>query len=118
VTLTVDAEHPVLDIAAMVAPSNDTFIALGDAGVRLLDEQGMARSDEALAADVQAAIGAFDAGSEANQAGAAGPDQAPYQAMAGDGRPEGDGLVRSVDADLWPFPAVGDLVRVTISPIE
>jgi hypothetical protein len=38
------------------------------------------------------------------------------QSAPNTGRAEGDGSVRLASGGLWPFPAIGDLVRVTISP--
>jgi hypothetical protein len=114
--VTVDAMHPYLSVASMVAPSNDTFWALGAMGIRLLDSEGMPRSDEDIAGDVADALGAFDAGTEANQASALGPDMPPQQSAPNTGADEGSGLVRPVDS-VWSYPPVSDLVRVSVSPM-
>lgn len=117
-TVTPDAEHPFLSIASMVVPSNDTFVAFGPEGVRLLDESGEPRSEEMVAADIAALFRAWDAGSERNQAGAAGPDQAPRQAGPDTGADEGSGAVRELEDPVWSYPRLGDVLRVTIEAIE
>jgi hypothetical protein len=117
-TVTMDPEHPYLSIASMVVPSNDTFLAFDPAGLRLLTDAGEPRSDEDIAADVETQLVAWDAGTEQNQAGAAGPDQAPRQAGPNTGANEGHGLVRLLNDPVWRYPAVSDVVRVTITPLE
>jgi hypothetical protein len=99
-----------LSLATMVVPSNDTYLALDR--VPLLDGAGQPRLPAAINGDLARVLGAFDAGTEANQIGAAGPDQAPRQAGPNTGAAEGDGTVRPVTpADT---PAVTDMVRVTL----
>jgi hypothetical protein len=112
ITVTPDAR--VLDLATMIATSNDTFVSLGPLGVELADTQGDLRPIAAINADIAAALTAWDAGTEANQAAALGPDQAPRQAAPNTGPSEGDGLVRAVD-QVWAFPATRDVLRVTIT---
>jgi hypothetical protein len=105
------------NIASMVVPSNDTFAGFGPGGVALLDLSGEARSDEAIAADIESMLQAWDAGAEANQAGAAGRDQAPRQAEPGTGVDEGSGLIRlAIEDSVWVYPAVADVLRVTVEP--
>jgi len=116
-TVTPDATNRFLSIASMVVPSNDTFMAFMPGGVALLDGAGAARSNADIAADVLALLLAADAGTETNQAGAAGPDQAPFTAP-NIGAPEGNALVRLYDGSIWPAPRLEDLVRVTITPIN
>jgi hypothetical protein len=113
----VSPDARVLDLATMVGTSNDTFLSLGPTGVVLADTQGDLRPLAAINADLAAALGAWDAGTEANQAAALGPDQAPRQAAPDTGSPEGNGLVRAVD-QVWAFPKSSDLIRVTISLVE
>ena len=67
------------DLASMIVPSNDTFIAFGNDGIALLEEDGTPRTDGEIAFDIAKYLRAWDAGTEANQAAAAGRDQAPYQ---------------------------------------
>jgi hypothetical protein len=111
-----DADHRFLSIESMVVPSNDTFIAFEPAGVALLDASGAPRSDGDIASDVAASLSAWDAGSEANQAGAIGPDQAPRQSAANTGASEGNGTVRVVNDPVWGYPAVEHTIRVTVTP--
>lgn len=115
-TVSADAEHRFLSLAAMAVPSNDTFLAFGPQGVALLDASGAPRSDADIAADIEASLAAWDAGTEANQAGAAGPDQAPRQAAPNTGPAEGNGNVRLNDDPVWAYPALGDVLQVTIIP--
>jgi hypothetical protein len=117
-TVVPSAASPFLSIASMVVPSNDTFLALGQGGIRLLDEEGNPRTDEDLAADVAALLGAFDAGTEANQAGAAGRDMAPRQEAPDTGAPEGDGTVREVNDPVWSWPLPAHVLRITLGPVQ
>lgn len=113
-TVTATASAPWLNLVGMIQPSNDAFFALGPLGVRLLDEAGQPRSNAQIAKDIRLALAAFDAGTEANQAGAAGPDMAPHQLGANTGSSEGNGLIRIASDPVWQYPPVRDLVRVTI----
>ncbi|MEJ7731205.1 MAG: spondin domain-containing protein [Polyangiaceae bacterium] len=116
-TISVTPDARVLGLATMVATSNDTFVSLGPKGVELADTQGDPRPLADINADLAAALGAWDAGTEANQAAALGPDQAPRQAAPNSGPAEGDGTVRAVD-QVWAFPPVADVMRVTVTRIE
>lgn len=115
-TVTPDASHRFLGFAAMVAPTNDTFLAFEPSGVALLDASGNVRTDTAIADDVAASLHAWDAGTEANEAGAAGPDQVG-RTTVNTGPAEGDGTVREQDDPVWPYPPVEQLVKVTIQPL-
>ena len=122
-SVTPDMAHPNLSIAAMVVPSNDTFLALGESGVALLDALGTPRSDAAIAADIATLLAAYDAGTEANQAGAAGPSMAgttlagiPLQAAPNTGAADGNGLVRLLVSPVWTYPSVKSVIKVTITP--
>lgn len=119
--VTADPAHPYLSLATMAVPSNDTFMAFFPAGLRLLNENGMHRTAEELAADInnpQSGFVAWDAGTERNQAGAAGPDQAPRQAGPNTGANEGGGLVRMLTNPdpVWSYPPASDVLRVTVIP--
>ncbi len=116
-TVTADAANRYLNVASMIVPSNDAFVALGATGIELLDAAGARRSEADIAADVAAALGAWDAGTETNEAGAAGANQAP-RGMPNTGAPEGDGSVRELDDPVWIYPPVNDVVRVTITPVQ
>jgi hypothetical protein len=111
-----DATHRYLSFAAMLVPSNDTFAALGPKGVALLDEAGNPRAASAITAEIMQALAAWDAGTEANQGGALGPDMAPHQPAPNTGKSEGSGKTRSVDG-VWPFPQTNQLLKVTLTPM-
>ena len=114
-----DMDHPYLSIATMAIPSNDTFLAFGPSGLKLLNDDGTPRTDEEIALDIAGDFIAWDAGTEQNQAGAAGRDQAPQQAGPNTGAGEGDGMVRllsDVADEVWSYPTTQDVVRITIRP--
>lgn len=113
-----DAEHRFLSIATMIVPSNDLFLAFGEEGIALLDEAGNPRSNAEIAADISATLEAWDAGTEQNQSGAGGADQAPRQSGPGVGEAEGNGTVRQLPDGVWHYPEAGEVVRVTIRPVE
>ena len=112
--ITVAPSSPAVNMVSMVVPSNDTFWSLGLAGVELLTSAGAVRPDAEIALDVDAALVVYEAGTEANQSGAQGPDMAPHQAMANTGAAEGDSSVRKV-SDIWWYPDVTKLVRATLT---
>lgn len=116
IVFTPQASHPLFSFASMIVPSNDTFLAPG-AGVSLFDSQGVLRLDADIEADLQAAVRAWDAGTEANQASAAGRDQAPRQSGPNVGEDEEQlNIVTPVSADpVWAYPAPSELVRVTVT---
>ena len=114
ITPTVD--EPTFNLLSMVVQSNDTFLALGITGIELLDANGAPRSDGDIAMDIARQLTLYDAGTEGNQAGGAGPDQAPRQVDVNRGPPEGNGNVRKHGADVWSYPGVNELVKVTIIP--
>jgi len=115
-SVTPDMVYPYLSLATMVAPSNDTFLAFGPKGIRLLAADGAPRSLDDIANDITAEFSAWDAGTELNQASAAGPDQAPHQAGPNTGAEEGDSTVRLLEDPVWTYPENTDVVRVTITP--
>jgi hypothetical protein len=115
-TVTPSAAERFLSLAAMVAPSNDTFMAFAPEGIALLDAAGVERTDEDIAADIAAALSAWDAGTENNQGGALGSNMAPL-GMPNTGAGEGSGVVRDAEDDtVWPVPAPANIVRVTVGP--
>lgn len=117
-TIAVDPQRPFMNILSMVVPSNDTFVSLGEQGIRLLNDQGQPRPDAELNEELAQALGAWDAGTEQNQSGAAGPDQAPRQSAFNTGASEGDGELREYDNPVWRLPDLDDMLRVTIEPIQ
>lgn len=118
VRVTADRTHRWLALITMPFPSNDALISIGTRGVELLDAEGRPRSEADIARDVEASLLAWDAGTEANQAGAAGHDMSPQQESYNLGEPEGDGTVRREADPIWTYPAPIELVRVTITPLE
>ncbi len=118
-TLTPDSAHPMFELAAMVAPSSDTFLALDPGGIALLDSSGAPRTDAEIASDVAAHLFAWDAGTEINESGGSGPDQAGHQPAPDTGPAQGNGLVRlSSQNPVWVLPPASALVKVTITPMN
>ncbi len=114
-TVTPDSDAPNLSIIAMVIPSNDTFVAIDS--LPLVDDAGELLDIAEIQDALDAAVGAWEAGTEANQAGAIGRDQYPRQAADNTGVNEGNGLVRSTEDDpIWAWPSADQLVLVTIAP--
>jgi hypothetical protein len=102
-----------LSFASMVVPSNDAFVSTGEAGIALWSADG-----NPIDGDVTDAVGLFDAGTEPNAAApGVGPDQAPAQDSPDQGADEG-GVVRRLSAvdDGHEYPAVEDVVQVTVTP--
>jgi hypothetical protein len=102
-----------LSFASMVVPSNDAFVSTGEAGIALWPADG-----NPIDGDVTDAVGLFDAGTEPNAAApGVGPDQAPAQDSPDQGADEG-GVVRRLSAvdDGHEYPAVEDVVQVTVTP--
>jgi hypothetical protein len=114
----VNATERYFSFAAMIQPSNDTFAAFAPAGVALWDDDGPLE-DDAIAQNIEAALMAWDAGTEANQAGAAGRDMAPQQDAPDSGVSEGTGVVRQASTDpVWTYPHLGVVVRVTVEHVR
>ncbi|ELZ44158.1 secreted protein [Halorubrum coriense DSM 10284] len=102
-----------LSFASMFVPSNDAFVSTDEAGIELWPEGG-----DPVDGDVTDAVMLFDAGTEPNaEPPGAGPDQAPAQ-DAPDQGPGEDGVVRRLGEvdDGHEYPAVGDVVQVTVTP--
>ena len=117
-SVTPDAGNNLFSFATMIVPSNDLFLAFGPGGIALLDDAGAPRSDADIAADIASELRVWDAGTEQNQSGAGGADQAPRQSGPNTGEAEGNGLVRAVPDGVWVYPAVADMARITIRPAE
>ena len=102
-----------LSFASMFVPSNDVFVSTGEAGIELWPEDG-----DPVEGDVTDAAALFDAGTEPNaEPPGAGPDQAPAQDSPDQGADE-DGVVRRLSEvdDGHEYPAVGDVVQVSVTP--
>ncbi|MCA8922733.1 MAG: spondin domain-containing protein [Planctomycetes bacterium] len=115
--LTPAAGARFLSLASMIVPTNDSFVATQPGGVELLTAGGTLRAPALIEAELRQALRAWDAGSEANQVGAAGPDQAPRQAAPNTGGDEGTGLVRPFADPVWSYPPTDRLIRITVRPL-
>ena len=102
-----------LSVASMFVPSNDVFVSAGEDGIALWPEGG-----EPVDGDVTDAVTLFDAGTEPNaEPPGRGPDQAPAQDALDQGADEGGVVRRLSDVDDGhEYPAVGDVVQVTVTP--
>jgi hypothetical protein len=98
-----------LSFATMFVPSNDLFYAPVAAGISLYDDSGMA-----ISGDVTSEIRLWDAGTEVNQEPGVGGDQPMRQAAADTGADE-SGVVQEV-SDAFTYPAVADVLMVTLTP--
>ena len=97
-----------LSFATMFVQSNDLFFAPSDGGIDLFP------GGSALSGDVTGMVLLWDAGTEVNEAPGFGLNQAPRQAGPDTGDDEA-GVVRQV-SDGYVYPAVGDVIRVTVQP--
>ncbi|MEM9468382.1 MAG: spondin domain-containing protein, partial [Actinomycetota bacterium] len=97
------ADGDYLNLASMLVQSNDWFVALRN--VALFD------GGEAISGDLTDQLRLYDAGTEIDQAIAAGPDQAPRQAGPDTGAADENTEVRGLDVEL-----AGHLT-VTIEPV-
>ncbi len=109
------AANSRLSFGLMLANSNDTFFSLDPAGIDLM-AGGILKTPAMVQTELRASLSAWDAGTESNQAGAAGADIAPGQSAPNTGAPEGDGTVHML-ASPWPVPAIERLVKITITPM-
>ena len=100
-----------LNFATMYVQSNDLFIAPGQYGIPLFNENG-----EAISGDISMYLELWDAGTEINEEPGVGMYQAPRQSGPDSG-PTENGLVRPVE-DGYTYPDVQDIVRVSITPME
>jgi hypothetical protein len=110
--ITATPDHPLLSFTSMFGQSNDLFIAPDEHGIALFDMDG-----NPVSGDVTGQILLWDAGTEANEEPGAGENQAPRQAGPNTGPADEDNTVRLVN-DMYSYPAVSELVRVTIEAVE
>lgn len=116
--VTLDNLNRFLNLASMIVPSNDTFWSLGPVGIELIDSSGSPRDQASIDADIAALLSVWDAGTERNEAGAIGAAQAPRATTTDAGESEGNGQVRILDDSVWHYPALNQLIRVTIRPVD
>ena len=117
-TITPSLNSRTFNLATMVQSSNDSFLALGSQGIELLDANGQPKSNMDIANDILANLRVWDAGTEGNQSGGGGPDQGTNQSAPGRGPSEGNQLIRKYGNNVWSYPLVEDLVRVTVTPLD
>ena len=99
-----------VSFATMFVHSNDLFYAPGSMGIALFD------GDIPVSGDVTAQVMLWDAGTEMNEEPGTGPNQAPRQGGANTGPADADDAVRIV-ADGFTYPAVADVIAVTLTPM-
>ncbi|MBC8191449.1 MAG: spondin domain-containing protein [FCB group bacterium] len=102
-------EGDYLSLATMLVQSNDLFVAPSGMGIALFND------GTAMTGDVTSYLSIWDAGTEVNETPGIGLNQAPRQAGAGAGMDE-MGLVSIVD-DMYNYPSLSDIIRVTITEI-
>ena len=104
----------VLSFATMFIQSNDFFYAPAGEGIPLFDENG-----DPLEGDITELVDLWDAGTEVDEEPGVGPNQAPRQSGPDTGDDE-SGVIVLVDGenDGFTYPAVSDIIRVTVTPIE
>lgn len=98
-----------LALATMFAQSNDLFYAPANGGIALFDGRGVP-----VSGDITRQLQLWDAGTEVNEEPGLGPNQAPRQGMPDTGSAERKRI--AVVRDGFTYPAVTDVVRVTITP--
>lgn len=98
-----------LSFASMFVQSNDWFIAPGQAGITLFNDD-----ISQVTGDITDQIQLWDAGTEVDQEPGLGADQAPRQAGPNTGDADPDNTVHLVGDAFENVPAVSDLVKVTL----
>jgi hypothetical protein len=114
--VTATAARQQLTFMTMVIPSNDAFIAANPAGVSLLSAGDPINAAQ-IESNIRNTLRVWDAGTERNEAGGAGPGQPnPFIENSGqsasDGEDEGDGSIHRVDSPL--MPPVEAMLNVTL----
>ncbi|MEZ4832153.1 MAG: spondin domain-containing protein [Caldilineaceae bacterium] len=109
---TATTDTPNLSFVSMFVQSNDLFIGPDENGIALFDMDG-----HAISGDVTEQILLWDAGTEANEEPGVGENQAPRQSAPNTGPADEDNTVRVVN-DMYSYPAVSELVKVTIEIVE
>jgi len=98
-----------LNFATMFAQSNDIFIGPNSWGIPLFTS-----NKTPISGDVSMYLHLWDAGTEVNEEPGVGPNQAPRQSAPNTGVEE-NGVVHMVN-DNYIYPAVTDMIRVTVTP--
>jgi hypothetical protein len=100
-----------LSFASMLANTNDVFLAAKDSGIPLFDSAGVA-----VTGDVSNQLYLWDAGTEANEEPAIGPNTVTNQLAANTGT-AGEGkvqLLSAVTTDTFDYPTAQSVLKVTI----
>ncbi len=98
-----------LNFATMFIQSNDLFVGPDSKGIPLFG-----RRNEPLSGDITHYLELWDAGTEVNEEPGVGPNQPLRQSGPDTGLDE-NGVVQIVN-DGYSYPAVADMLKVTISP--
>jgi hypothetical protein len=99
-----------LSFATMFIPSNDLFLAPDPEGIALF-----ARDGDPVTGDVTDLVALWDAGTEINEEPGVGENQAQRQRGPGVGLVERGTVANVADVNGYEYPAVADVVRVTLS---
>lgn len=99
-----------LSFVSMLVQSNDIFFAPPPEGIALFPD------GEPLSGDVTGMVMLWDAGTEVNERPGIGIFQAPRQLAPNTGMDE-MGMVRLLDDEMFMYPEVGDMIRVTVTLI-
>ena len=99
-----------LSFATMLVQTNDLFFAPAPEGISLFPD------GQPLDGDVTGMVMLWDAGTEVNEKPGVGLFQAPRQLMANTGADE-MGMVRLLDDEMFMYPEVGHVIRVTVSAV-
>ncbi len=104
-----DQRNAYLSLVTMFVPSNDLFYSLGGAGgIRLFD------GNDPVSGDVTDSVSLWDAGTEINEEPGTGENQVQRQSGSGVGLVERGAVAPITDVNGYDYPAVSDVVRVTI----
>jgi hypothetical protein len=101
-----------LSFAAMLAATNDVFLAPKAAGIPLFNADGVA-----LTGDVSNQVYLWDAGTEANEEPAIGPNTVtnqltPNTGAVGEGKVQ---LLSAVTTDTYSYPSAQSVLKVTLA---
>ena len=99
-----------LSFVTMLVQTNDLFFAPPEGGIALFPD------GQPLDGIVTDMVMLWDAGTEVNEKPGVGLFQAPRQLAPNTGMDE-MGMVRLLDDEMFTYPEVGQVIRVTVSPV-
>ena len=99
-----------LSFVTMLVQTNDLFFAPPEGGISLFPD------GQPLDGIVTDMVMLWDAGTEVNEKPGVGLFQAPRQLAPNTGMDE-MGMVRLLDDEMFTYPEVGQVIRVTVSPV-